>query len=157
MPQEIERKFLVKEDAWVAYSKPAPIVIQQGYIFADDTKSVRIRTKGDNAFLTIKQSVSEIIREEFEYSIPVEDAIYMLHKMANAVISKWRYEIQYSGQLWEVDVFHGDNEGLIVAEIELKSQDETFDMPEWVSEEVSSDPRYLNVHLAKRPFKTWAK
>jgi adenylate cyclase len=157
MPQEIERKFLVKEDLWAACPKPLPIAIQQGYIFADESKSVRIRRKGDKAFLTIKQSVSEIVREEFEYSIPVEDAIHMLQKMANAVISKWRYEIPYSGQLWEVDVFHGDNEGLIVAEIELKSQDETFDMPEWASEEVSSDPRYLNVQLAERPFKTWVK
>jgi adenylate cyclase len=157
MPQEIERKFLVQQVAWDALEKPLPIAIQQGYIFADESKSVRIRRKGDKAFLTIKQSVSEIVREEFEYAIPVEDATYMLEKMANAVISKGRYEIAYEGHLWEVDVFEGDNEGLIVAEIELKHDREAFEKPSWLGEEVSNDPRYLNVHLAERPFKTWAK
>lgn len=157
MHQEIERKFLVKVDVWDKYTKPQPISIQQGYIFADRIKSVRIRTKGDRAFLTIKQSVSEIVRDEFEYAIPIEDATYILQNMASAVISKWRYEIENEGHVWEVDVFHGDNEGLIVAEIELKSADELFDRPEWLAEEVSNDPRYLNVQLAERPFKTWVK
>lgn len=157
MAREIERKFLVKVELWKSLAKPTPEDIQQGYLFSDDLKSLRIRLKGIQAFLTIKQRVSDILRHEFEYAIPPDEARFMLQYMAQSVIIKKRFVVHYDGLLWEVDVFEGDNAGLVLAEIELSGEDQAFSLPPWVGEEVSEDGRYYNIYLAEHPYNKWPK
>ena len=152
---EIERKFLVKNDAWRA-GVDSQVHIMQGYIANNAGLTVRVRIKGAGAFLTIKGSTQGISRAEYEYAIPVEDAETMLRELAiSPPIDKVRHKIPVGEHVWELDVFAGENEGLVMAEVELASEDEVFDMPAWAGEEVSADQRYYNVNLARNPYKHW--
>lgn len=155
MPTEIERKFLVKSDAWRA--GPPGTEISQGYLARDKQRSVRVRLAGDEAFITVKGAGKGISRSEFEYPVPLEDAREMLRLCLPSLIEKVRHERHHAGHLWEVDEFQGDNAGLVVAEIELDAEDRDFEKPEWVGEEVSDDPRYLNACLAERPWRDWGR
>ena len=154
MALEIERKYLIDLE------KISPlengIRIKQGYLSTDKNAVVRVRVKNDKAYLTIKGSNSGIARLEFEYEIPLDEANEMLEKLCQKpVIDKTRYLITHENHTWEVDIFYGDNEGLVVAEVELSSEDEHINLPSWVKEEVSHDDRYFNSNLMKLPFKDW--
>lgn len=154
MAKEIERKFLVDMNKWKPEQKGT--AIKQGFIPTVGHTAVRIRISGDEAYLTIKGKNTGSERSEFEYSIPVSDAEQMLQELCERpFIEKTRYRMNYSGNIWEVDVFHHDNEGLNVAEIELDSVGHKIDLPPWVSREVTDDPRYYNVNLVKHPFTLW--
>lgn len=151
---EIERKFLVKNDSFIneAFKKSR---IVQGYICSDVSRTVRVRIREDEAFLTIKSAANERgwSRYEFEQPIAMKDAEELMKLCLSGLIDKVRHYVKFGNHTWEVDVFHGENEGLIVAEIELSSEDESFDLPEWAGEEVSGDPKYYNAMLAKYPYK----
>lgn len=156
MAKEIERKFLVKTAAWKPHGAGVPF--KQGYLNTQKERVVRVRIEGDKAKLTIKGVTTGVTRSEFEYPIPVEDASILLDNLCEKpLIDKHRHAEVHGGKTWEIDVFHGDNEGLVVAEIELGSETETFVRPDWAGEEVSSDPRYFNSNLLKHPFKKWGK
>lgn len=155
MAKEIERKFLIQNDDWKALADHG-CYMSQGYLNDAVTSSLRVRVTGDKAYLNIKSATLGVSRSEYEYEIPRADALEILHNLCNKpLIEKTRYHVHYGEHLWEVDVFHGDNEGLVVAEIELTNEDEAFAKPTWVGEEVSHDPRYYNVCLVKHPFKDW--
>jgi len=154
MAIEIERKFLVDKRYWVPQGEP--VLIRQGYLKATGDSVVRVRLKGLRAFLTVKGKTTGASRLEFEYEIPVSDAKQMLDELSEGpLIEKQRYLIPQGVHLWEVDVFFGDNEGLMVAEIELHSEADTFVKPEWVGKEVTDDARYFNSNLAQHPYKEW--
>lgn len=150
MAHEIERKYLVNEELWAKVSKEKSEYVQQMYLHSDKDKAIRIRIMGIKAFITIKSKISNIKRLEFEYEIPLSDAEMMMKAYADCPqIEKTRYFIPEEHHTWEVDVFHGKNEGLILAEIELSHEDELFALPDWVAQEVTDDDRYLNANLAK--------
>jgi CYTH domain-containing protein len=152
--REIERKFLVRSDAWRALAQG--IMCRQGYLNSAKERTVRIRTVGEKAFLTIKGIAVGIVRAEYEYEIPFAECNAMLDVLAEKnVIEKKRYTIPQGGLIWEIDEFFGDNAGLIVAEVDLESEDQKFDKPEWVGGEVTGDPRYFNSNLSKHPFTKW--
>ncbi|MFP6582704.1 MAG: CYTH domain-containing protein [Candidatus Hydrogenedentota bacterium] len=154
MGVEIERKFRVQGDAWRESARAQHFV--QGYLALGPPISVRVRIMGDEATLNLKQSTLDIERMEFEYGIPVVDARELLDtSIVGNTVEKNRYTIEYEGHCWEVDEFLGANEGLVVAEIELTHRDESFVNPDWLGDEVSHDPRYLNSNLAEKPFLTW--
>jgi len=154
MGKEVERKFLVKPGAWTP--EGAGTWYKQGYLSSQKERVVRVRIAGPKAMLTIKGPNTGITRSEFEYAIPVEDAGILLDTLCEKpLIDKHRHAEVHGGKTWEIDVFHGENEGLVVAELELKSEDEVFEHPAWLGEEVSSDPRYYNSNLLKNPFSTW--
>jgi len=154
MAQEIERKFLVRKDDWAP--KDDGIAFKQGYLSTHKERVVRVRIEGHKAKLTIKGVTTGISRAEFEYPIPVEDAAMMLERLCEQpLIDKHRHLERFGGHLWEIDVFHGENDGLIVAEVELASEHEALTLPPWAGEDVSADPRYFNSNLLKHPFKTW--
>lgn len=153
MGVEIERKFLVKSDAWRAAADAGRRCIQ-GYLISQGKKVLRVRHIGERAFLTIKGPKQGISRVEFEYEIPVSDAEELL-AMCDRRIEKTRYLVSFAGMIWEVDCFSGANEGLTLAEIELETEDQRFERPSWLGEEVSADPRYHNARLARHPFSTW--
>lgn len=155
MAIEIERKFLLGDDSWREQAD-AGVFYSQGYLASDPLSSVRVRLAGDKAWLNIKKATSAIRRLEYEYPIPVEDAAELLKELcADNCIEKMRYHVTYAGHLWEVDVFEGENAGLVVAEIELTDEQEVFETPSWLGEEVSDDPRYYNMNLAKNPYTQW--
>ncbi len=155
MPTEIERKFLVKNNGWQA-DADAGTAIKQGYLSTSKERNVRVRQKGEKAFLTIKGKTEGISRLEFEYEIPLSDALEMLVLCDKPLIEKTRFLVAGpDGNTWELDVFEGDNQGLIVAEIELESEETTFALPDWAGEEVSHDQRYFNANLNKAPYSTW--
>ena len=147
--KEIERKFLVKASIQEVIGYLEPKTIRQGYIMDEDGKTVRVRTKGQKAFLTIKGKTEGISRDEFEYEIPVEDAEKLLDNFCRNELNKDRFEFRHGEKKWEIDVFKGRLNGLIIAEIELESEDEAFSLPDWVEKEVSDDPRYYNSNLVK--------
>ena len=154
MPLEIERKFLVHTDKLGELSNGQEM--RQGYVPTRDLTSVRIRTAGDRAWLTIKGKNRGASRLEFEYEIPLSDARHMLAELCDGeVIHKHRYLREYGGLTWEIDVFEGRNAGLIVAEVELEAEDQALALPPWVAEEVTADPRYYNVNLLSQPFSQW--
>lgn len=155
MGLEIERKFLVDHDAWLLTAKPKGDTYKQGYIVNDDNRVVRVRVTGTAGFITLKGRTKGISRAEYEYEIPLEEGIEILKDFAGQVVEKVRYTIPHNGNLWEVDVFDGDNLGLIVAEIELDSEEEAFEKPAWVTTEVSDDRRYTNAALSVNPYKNW--
>ena len=130
-------------------------VIAQGYLSTDPERTVRIRLKGDSAYLTIKGKSHGISRLELEYEIPVPDAEQALLLCETQPIRKERFEVEYADEIWEIDVFEGENAGLVLAEIELLSETAAFELPPWVGEEVSNDHRYFNAYLSKHPFSTW--
>lgn len=147
---EIERKYLIQAEKWQEVKKPKPISIKQGYISVDPDCTVRVRTKGRKGYLTIKGKTNGISREEFEYEIPIEEAEKMLSLFADKKIIKNRYEIKYKRKTWEVDEFLDALSPLMLAEIELKSETEQFELPDWIGEEVSDDPSYYNSNLINR-------
>lgn len=153
MPKEIERKFLVVSDG---YKSSLRKYYKQGYLSVEPDKTVRVRVVGDKGFLTVKGRNNGISRTEYEYEIPAADANDMLDNLVNTgVIEKWRYVCVVDGKKWEVDEFLGDNAGLVVAEIELQSEDEPFTKPAWAGDEVSGDERYYNSSLSQNPYKNW--
>jgi len=153
MALEIERKFLVLDSPWK--SLPQGALMQQGYLYASPEKVVRVRTEGDAAWLTIKGAMQGIARGEWEYVIPLADAVELLKLCDQPLIEKYRYRIPFENLLWELDVFIGANAGLVVAEIELDSEEQIFAKPDWMGAEVTSDSRYLNANLQKYPFSAW--
>ena len=155
MALEIERKFLVNKEKWQNVFKPEGKAYEQGYIIMEPEKTIRVRMAGEEGFLTIKGKTTGISRAEYEYPIPKIEALELLEGFCNSKIKKRRYEIQYKNHVWEIDEFLDENEGLIIAEIELQSEDEKFELPEWAEKEVSEDKRYYNSQLSTHPFKTW--
>ena len=153
---ETERKFLVKNDAFLREAHRRHRMTQ-GYICHDTERSVRVRIRDDAAFLTIKGATNERgwSRYEFEKQIDLEDAEELMKLCMPGIIDKTRHYVWHDGHTWEVDVFHGANEGLVVAEIELQSEDETFTLPQWIDREVSGDARYYNSMLAQKPYTQW--
>lgn len=155
MATEIERKFLLKNSSWKELADEGT-QYTQGYLVGSKHASVRVRIQGKRAFLNIKSATIDITRQEFEYEIPLNEAAEMLETLCEKpLIDKVRYLIKNENHVWEIDVFSGDNDGLIVAEIELKDKDENFTKPDWLGDEVSDDERYYNVCLVKHPFKDW--
>jgi CYTH domain-containing protein len=153
MAKEIERKFLVLNENWRT-GHPG-YACRQGYLHTGDRGTVRVRVMDDRAFLTVKGKAVGITRDEFEYEIPCHDAEIMLTLCEGLIIEKTRFLVPHQGHTWEVDVFHGENQGLVVAELELSNNAETFELPEWVGEDVSHDRRYTNAYLSQHPFSTW--
>jgi adenylate cyclase len=154
MAQEIERKFLVAGASWK--DGATGTLIRQGYLSSVKERTVRVRVAGGKAFLTIKGVNRGVTRTEFEYPIPVDDAAAMLDALCeHPLIEKTRWVVPFKGLTWEVDEFHGENAGLVVAEVELPTEETEPALPPWVREEVSSDPRYFNANLAKNPFANW--
>lgn len=156
MAIEIERKFLLKNSSWQQHAEQGTLY-SQGYLIGGQQASVRVRIEGERAYLNIKSATIGITRQEYEYEIPVNDALEMLEMLCEKpLISKTRYHVNYADHVWEIDVFAGENLGLVVAEIELNSKDETFELPDWIGKEVSDDVRYYNVNLVKCPYKSWS-
>ena len=153
VPHEIERKFLVDTTRW----QPAGTgtVLRQGYLSSHPERTVRVRVEGEAAKLTIKGKTTGVTRVELEYEIPLADATELLALCERPWIDKIRYRVEHAGKTWEVDVFHGDNEGLVLAELELADEHEPFTKPPWATDEVSHDARYYNSNLVARPFRTW--
>ena len=153
---EIERKFLVKSEEFKAISF-AKNEISQGYLNSNPERTVRVRIKGNQGYLTIKGKGNEtgMSRLEWEMEIPVDEAKMLLNLCESGVISKMRYEVKFGNHVYEVDEFFGENEGLVLAEIELKSEDEAFEKPDWLGEEVTNNEKYYNSYLSKNPFKNW--
>lgn len=150
MSFEIERKYLVNRELWEQTAKGKSEHVQQLYLHADKEKAIRVRIIGEDAFITIKRKVSNLKRLEFEYPIPLSEAKQMMEAFKDCPqIEKTRHFIREEHHTWEVDVFHGKNEGLILAEIELQHEDELFALPSWVTEEVTYNDQFLNVNLAK--------
>ncbi len=156
MNQEIERKFLVDLKKLGALEDGQ--AIKQGFIETTSDAEVRIRLKGEKAFITIKSKNKGAVRTEFEYPIPVEDAAPLMTAFCTGpLIEKTRYFITHADYLWEVDIFHGDNAGLAMAEVELSDEHEAVTLPDWTTEEVTHDRRYYNANLFVHPFSTWNK
>ncbi len=154
MAAEIERKFLVRGDSWLEGA--VGVRIAQGYLSQDPSRTVRVRIAGETGWLTIKGRTEGITRQEFEYPIPLADAKALLGLCLPSVIDKTRYRVPFGGHMWEVDVFHGDNQGLVLAEVELADESIEPPLPAWVDREVSADPRYFNSCLASFPYGKWA-
>ena len=153
MAQEIERKFLVRGDAWRTNHGT---LIRQGYLHNEIDGTVRVRAKGQRAYLTVKGGLTGITRTEFEYEIPIYEANKMLDELCQKpLIEKIRHEVLVGRFKWEIDEFLGENAGLVVAEIELEKEDQEFPKPDWLGEEVSDDARYLNANLVKNPYSKW--
>lgn len=145
--KEIERKFLVKSTIFDVLKYLEPQKITQGYVATQDGITVRVRTKGTKGFLTVKGKTIGLSRDEYEYEIPYDEALEMTRKFCTKTIEKDRYELQLNEKKWEIDIFQGHLEGLILAEIELSSEDEVIELPAWVGEDVSLDTRYYNSNL----------
>ena len=153
MPLEIERKFLVLSDDYKLSAKSVDII--QAYLSVDGNMAIRVRIEKIQATINIKSKKSERVNHEFEYIIPMDEAISLVKMSPYPIIEKTRHVVKYEGKTWEVDKFHGDNDGLTVAEIELDNENEEFGMPPWLGEEVTADCRYLNSNLAVNPFSKW--
>jgi len=153
MGKEIERKFLVTGEAWRTGEKKR---YRQGYLSLDEKRTVRVRTTPEKGYVTIKGPGKGATRNEFEYEIPKTDAIELLESLCvKPLIEKDRYRVSHRGLMWEVDEFFGANQGLVIAEIELESEDQALDKPDWVGEEVTGDERYYNVNLVAKPYTSW--
>ena len=156
MAKEIERKFLVANDSWRSQATGKPY--SQGYISTTEPgQTVRVRIVEAQGYLTLKGPTKGITRTEFEYPIPVEEAQEILKTMCGAVIKKIRYRLPIGSLVWEIDEFRGENAGLIVAEVELASETQKIDRPDWLGKEVSDDSRYYNASLSSQPYSTWVK
>jgi adenylate cyclase len=155
MGLEIERKFLLRNDDWRAEADTGTRM-RQGYFAAPQRASIRVRVEGDSANINIKSAELGIRRLEFEYPLPLAEAEEMLDSLCEKpLVEKTRYHVRHAGVDWEVDVFEGDNAGLVVAEVELPSEEARFEKPEWLGDEVSDDPRYYNVSLVTHPYCDW--
>jgi adenylate cyclase len=154
MGVEIERKFLPAGDGWRGLGEPT--LMRQGYLCSDPVRTVRVRIEGERAVITIKSKSIGATRGEWEYEIPVPDAAELLERLCEQpLVEKVRHRIGYKGHTWEVDEFLGENAGLVVAEIELGSEDEAFETPDWIGQEVTGDPRYYNSSLIRLPYSKW--
>lgn len=155
MGLEIERKYLVINDDWKSFVE-SEAHLKQGYLTAQRGITVRVRIVDEQARLTIKGGVTGISRLEYEYAIPLADAREMFHNLVSGgVIDKTRYRVRCGDHLWDLDLFHGENDGLVMAEIELESETEAFQLPGWVGQEVTGDARYYNANLIRAPYRTW--
>lgn len=155
MGVEIERKFLVEGDAWRLGAHGTPY--RQGYLSTEPGRVVRVRVAGERGYLTVKGPAAGAARPEFEFEIPARDAEAMLDALClRPLVEKTRYRIAFRGHAWEVDEFHAENAGLILAEVELGAPDEPVELPPWVGEEVTADPRYSNAALTLNPYQRWA-
>ena len=154
MGKEIEKKFLIITDDWRSLGTGKPYC--QGYLNSEKGRTVRVRTISDRGILTIKGPSEGAARLEFEYDIPVDEALEMLDRLCHKpLIEKTRYKIDFAGFTWEVDEFKGENEGLLFAEIELEYEGQQFEKPPWIGSEVTGDARYYNANLVKNPFSAW--
>lgn len=154
MGLEIERKYLVDVSRW--RPRGPGVALRQGYLSSVPERTVRVRIEGERAVITVKGKTSGISRIELEYHIPVADARVMLDELCERpLIEKTRHRETHAGKAWDIDVFAGDNAGLVIAEIELGSETEPFEVPPWATADVSDDPRYFNASLIKRPYRTW--
>jgi CYTH domain-containing protein len=153
MPLEIERKYLVTSDAYKAGAKS--VEITQVYLTIQDNLAIRVRIEEHHASIAIKSKISERVNREYEYNIPLDEARSLMNLSQHSAITKTRHLVDYKNHLWEVDEFHEDNQGLVVAEIELEDENEVFEKPDWLDNEVTSDYRYMNSNLSKSPYKTW--
>lgn len=156
MPSEIERKFLVADPHWRDIAQPDSVSeIEQGYLCADESMSVRVRIVGSRAELTVKGTARGLTRAEFEYAIPLDDGRHLLGLCGDRRVTKRRHAVSFGGKQWSVDEFTGRNQGLVVAEIELDREDEDIETPPWLGLEVSKRPEYTNASLATKPFRQW--
>jgi CYTH domain-containing protein len=154
MGVEIERKFLPANEGW--RGQGTPTLMRQGYLVADPVRTVRVRIEGERAVLTIKGKSEGASRGEWEYEIPVADAAELLDRLCEGpLVEKLRHRIPHGKHVWEVDEFRGNNAGLVVAEIELGSEDEAFEKPDWIGQEVTGDVRYYNSQLMRKPYSEW--
>ncbi len=154
MAIEIERKFLVAKDSWRRAA--VGTAYKQGYILNSVSNTVRVRVAGDKGVLTIKGQGNDLTRPEYEYEIPLSDAEEMLAGLCQKpLIEKTRYKLRVANHVWDLDVFHGDNQGLVIAEIELSYEQEAFDKPDWLGKEVTGDERYFNAYLVRHPYSRW--
>lgn len=151
---EIERRFLLKNDTWRQHAS-APQLLQQGYLSVEKACTMRVRIVGEQAWLTIKGYVSDVSRSEFEYPIPLADAQKMLAQLCPFKVEKHRYIVEYENFVFEIDEFFGENAPLIVAELELPSEDTPFPRPDWLGEEITSHGKFTNAYLSKHPYSTW--
>lgn len=155
MLQEIERKFRIQDPSFL--NGMSGTQIAQGYLSADSGRAVRIRIRGDRGFITVKgkSNASGTTRFEWEKEIDSNEAQALLDLCIPTIISKTRYEVEHDSNTWEIDVFHGANEGLRIAEIELTDEHQEFSKPDWLGEEITGDPRYYNSYISQNPFSTW--
>ena len=154
MGKEIEKKFKVQGDQWREEARGT--VYRQGYLSTAKERVVRVRTIGDTGYLTIKGITVGASRLEYEYEISASDSNEMLDQLCEKpIIEKKRYKVEFAGLVWEIDEFFGDNQGLIVAEVELEEESQEFEIPPWIGEEISNDPRYFNSNLIKHPYTKW--
>jgi adenylate cyclase len=155
MGKEIERKFLINYEKWLKAEKPSGQLYRQGYLLTDPQKTIRVRLTETSGFLTIKGLSVGATRLEYEYEIPFSEAAELLDNFSISELSKRRYKINFRDKIWEIDEFLGDNNGLIIAEIELKSEEERFELPEWIGKEVTGEEKYYNSNLTISPYKNW--
>lgn len=156
MAEEIERKFLVNGDGWRETATGTSY--RQGFLSTEPERTVRVRVAGSRGSITVKGKTIGARREEFEYEIPLSDAERILDTLCKRpLIEKVRYRLSVGAHIWEVDVFEGDNAGLVVAEVELGSEGEAFDKPDWAGAEVTDDPRYFNSNLVAKPYRDWQR
>lgn len=159
MAIEIERKFLIHCDRWQLWKTihhPTGVLYRQGYIPTIDKRTVRVRVAGTQGYLTLKGPVHDCSRLEFEYPVPMADAMQMLDQFCRLpLIEKYRYKVDVAGLTWEVDEFLGENAGLFLAEVELSVRSQTVELPDWVAAEVSGDARYFNSYLVNTPYQSW--
>jgi len=158
MPTEIEHKFLLKDDSWRDANIIKSVRYRQGYMVSNEASSIRVRISDHDAYLNIKGATIGVKRLEYEYPIPEQDAQELLDQLCSKpLIEKTRFYVEYEGHTWEIDVFEGDNEGLVVAEIEISEEGQDFPLPAWIGKEVSDDPRYYNSCLVNHPYKEWER
>lgn len=155
MTVEIERRFLLKNDDW-RVKAGVPQTLQQGYLSVEKERTIRVRISGAHAWLTLKGYISDVSRSEFEYEIPLEHAQTMMDTMCPFKMEKRRYRVEFEGFLYEIDEYGGENAPLIVAEIELPSEDTPFAKPDWLGAEITSDGKFTNAYLSKHPYSAWA-
>ena len=155
MPTEIEHKYLVDKNLWKQVTSNNCVQIRQGYLLTDPNKTIRIRTSGEKGFITIKGKMVGASRPEFEYEIPIADANQLINNFCSGIIEKTRHYVNHENKIWEVDVFEGLNSGLIVAEIELENENESYIKPNWVNLDIKNDNKYANSNLTIRPYNTW--
>ncbi len=156
MSVEIERRFLLKNDGW-RRTASAPQTLQQGYLSVEKERTIRVRIIDDQAWLTLKGYISDVSRSEFEYEIPLAHAQTMMATMCPFKMEKRRYRVEFEGFLYEIDEYFGDNAPLVVAEIELPSEDAAFARPDWLGEEITSDGKFTNAYLSKHPYASWER
>lgn len=155
MALEIERKFRVASDAWRAQASSRRL-LRQGYLANTARASVRVRLDGEQGWLSVKAMRSGMSRDEYEVAIPLGDAREMLERLCEGfVIEKWRHLVEHAGSTWEVDEFLAENAGLVIAELELPSEDAAFERPPWIGTEITDEERFYNVRLAQKPFRHW--